>query len=86
MFKFNLSTYLERFKSLKDPKDDKAIIADAIFEEAGIRFPESDITIKNQTLYLAGSSLWKGRVFMQKEKILARISELLPDLKIKEIF
>lgn len=85
MFKFNLSSYLEKFKELKDPKDDKVIISQAIFEVTGMSVSRDDIVLRKNELFFGGSSLVKSRIFMMKGNILAKLEEVLPELKITEI-
>jgi len=85
MFKFNLSTYLEKFKNLKDPKDDKTLISKAIQEVADIIIKEEDITLERETLFVRGNSLTKNRIFLMKDAILLKSNEFLVDIKIREI-
>jgi hypothetical protein len=81
----NLSSYLEKFKNLKDPKEDKIIICRLISETAGVEVKEKEIKIQNKTLFIQGSMLSKNRIFLQKEAVLKKINESLPDLQVKEI-
>lgn len=82
---FNLSSYLEKFKNLKDPKENKTIIARILFETTQVSIGESEITIKGETLYLQSSALSKSRVFTQKEQVIRKINEAIPDLHIREV-
>ena len=82
---FNLSSYLEKFKNLKDPKEDKVVIANILSEEVGVNILVSEITIQKGTIFISGSALLKSRVFMKKEEIVKRINETCPNLFIKEI-
>jgi hypothetical protein len=82
---FNLSSYLEKFKKLKDPKEDKIIICRIMSETAGVEVGENEIKIQNGTLFIQGSLLSKNRVFLQKEELIKKINESLPDLRVKEI-
>lgn len=82
---FNLSSYLEKFKHLRDPKEDKNSISDIIFEVAHVKVPTKDIVIQKNTIFIKGNTLSKSRIFLAKEAILAKMSESLPNLHITEI-
>lgn len=82
---FNLSSLLEKFKYLKDPKENKTIVIRIVSEIAGVTIIEREISMQKNTIYLGASALAKSRIFMNKESILQKITEELPDLYIKEI-
>jgi hypothetical protein len=82
---FNLSSFLEKFKQLKDPKDDKVIISRIISEVIGVTLSDECIEIKKETLYVQGSALYKNRIFINKENILQKIQTSLPHLFLKDI-
>jgi hypothetical protein len=86
MFKFNISSFLEKFKNIKDPHEDKAHISKILLDVAGVTILENNITIKNGVIHIQASSLYKSRIFIKKEKILKVISVNHPELEIKEIF
>lgn len=83
---FNLSTYLEKFKNLKDPKENKTIITHIILESTGVTIKEEDITIQKSNIYIQNSSLAKNRIFLNKENIIKKINERIENLNIQEIF
>lgn len=82
---FNLSNYLDKFKNIKDPKEDKSVIASIILESANVTISEPDISLEKNVIHIRGNSVSKSRIYMKKEEILAKIGELLPDLKITDI-
>jgi|APGre2960657505_1045072.scaffolds.fasta_scaffold28275_2 cystathionine beta-lyase family protein involved in aluminum resistance len=86
MFKFNISSFLEKFKDIKDPHEDKSHISKILLEVAGVNVVENNIQIKNKTIHIQASSLYKSRIFIKKEEILKVINENHPELEIKEIF
>lgn len=86
MFKFNISSFLEKFKNIKDPHEDKAHISKILLDVAGVTILENNITIKNGVIHIQASSLYKSRIFIKKEEILKVISVNHPELEIKEIF
>jgi hypothetical protein len=85
MFNFNLSSYLEKFNNLKNPRENKTIISDILRSIAGIEMKEEYISIQKNKVFLQGSSLLKNRVFMMKEEILGEIQKQITDLKIEDI-
>lgn len=83
---FNLSSLLERFKKLKDPRENKILISNIISEGVGVKIEEKDISIQKNVLYISGSSLLKNRIFLKKAHIIEKIHETIPELKIQDIF
>lgn len=86
MFDFNISFFLEKFKNIKDPNEDKAYISKIILEVAGVTVIEDSIQIKNKIVYIQTNSLYKSRIFIKKEEILKTINDKHPKLEIKEMF
>ena len=82
---FNLSSYLEKFKKLKDPKENKAIICRAIFEISGVEIKEEHLTLQKETVFIKADSLSKSRIFLCKEKIIECANKHLSNVIIKEI-
>ncbi len=82
---FNLSSYLEKFKNLKNPKENKTIIRQIIQEVSGVEVIEEEITIQKATVYIQSGFLSKNRIFLTKESIIEKINTLLPDLLIRDI-
>lgn len=82
---FNLSSYLEKFKNLKDPKENKTIISEVILGVTSVSVAPKNISIQRGTVFVEAGALQKNLIFLNKEEILKKISESLPDLHIKEI-
>lgn len=82
---FNLHSFLEKFKDLKDPKEEKTLLSNIIFDRAGVKVKEGEITVQKGTVFIQASSLYKTRIFLTKQEILSRIAEELPHLNIREI-
>jgi len=85
MLKFNITSFLEKFKQLKDPRENKTIISRIIQETTQVFIPETEISIQKDVVYLQASPLYKNRVFLMKEDILKKINEAIVDLSVKEI-
>lgn len=82
---FNLSTYLEKFKNLKNPEDDKSVIAQIILEETGADVSKGSILISRGKITMNTSSIIKNTIFFKKDGVLSKIQERLPDLKIEDL-
>lgn len=83
---FNLSTFLERFKDLKDPKEDKSLISQVIFEETGVTLLNENISLSRGVIKLNVGSVVKSAIFMKKEPILIKIQDRLSGTKIENLF
>lgn len=83
---FNLSTFLERFKDLKDPKEDKGLISQVIFEETGVTLSNENISLSRGVIKLNVGSVVKSAIFMKKEPILIKIQDRLSGTKIENLF
>jgi hypothetical protein len=82
---FNLSSYLEKFKNLKDRNSDKTILKRIILEETGVNVLEKNINLFKEKIYINGSSIQKNIIFLKKQELLKKIKEALPDSLIKDI-
>jgi len=82
---FNLSSYLEKFKNLKDQDSDKILIKEILLKEAGINISERNIIISKEKISIKGSSIQKNIIFLKKETILEKIKESLPNSSFKDI-
>lgn len=82
---FNLSSYLEKFKNLKDPKENKNVMVRIMADVADVSITEKDLSIQKGTVYIISTAFIKSRIFIKKEEILKKIQEELPNLRIKEI-
>ncbi len=80
-----LSSFLEKFKNLKDPKQDRVDIACIISSVIGEEISESLVNEKNGVVFLQISPMLKTQIFMNKEKILEILNTEKPKLNIKDI-
>lgn len=71
----NLSSLLEKFKHLKDPKEEREKIATIISKCLGFEVEANLIDLKNGILYLNVSSYVKTEIFMKKELILESLKK-----------
>lgn len=71
----NLSSLLERFKHIKNPKEERGRLAELLSKEVGFDFKESDLEIKKQALVLKVDGYLKTEVFMNRDLILNKIKE-----------
>ncbi|HYC34385.1 MAG TPA: hypothetical protein VEC13_01500 [Candidatus Paceibacterota bacterium] len=81
-----LKNFLERFRHLKDPREDKLQIAQIIGAYIGTSVSIDQLEIKNNIVVLKGlSPMVRSLVYMKKEALLAQIKENLPSLFITDI-
>ena len=80
-----LSSFLERFKNIKDPKQDRIDIAHIISNVVGEEIDESLVNEKNGVIFLKISQILKSQIFINKEKILEILNTEKPKLNIKDI-
>ncbi len=66
----NLSSLLEKFKHLKDPKEEREKIVSIISKCLGFEIESNLVDLKKGILYLNVSGYIKTEVFMKKEFIL----------------
>jgi len=82
---FNLSSYLEKFKNLKNTNPEKEIIRQVLLEETNIVLSEEEVIVSVEGIKIKGSSLQKNIIFLKKETLLKKIKELLPESNFKNI-
>ncbi len=80
-----LSSFLERFKNLKDPKQDRINLSNIISSLIGEEINESCINEKNGIIFLQISPMIKTQVFLNKQKIIEILNKEKPNLHIKDI-
>ncbi|MEI8338132.1 MAG: hypothetical protein WCF92_03230 [bacterium] len=80
-----ISSFLEKFKNLKDPKQDRTDIASIISGVIGEEINESLVNEKNGIIFLQISPMLKTQIFMNKEKIIQILNSEKPKLNIKDI-
>ncbi len=82
---FNLSIYLEKFASLKNPRDIVDSIKAIISDEIKIPLPDKSLTFKKGRISFTDSSCIKFSIFTKKEVIIKRIQKELPELGVIDI-
>ena len=82
---FNISSYLEKFKKLKDPKRDIQEISFIFSSILGFDISDSDIKLQNNIVFFIGDSSLKTEIFIRKEDILDVLKEKMPRLFIKDV-
>ncbi|MFA6463892.1 MAG: hypothetical protein WCV55_02715 [Candidatus Paceibacterota bacterium] len=80
-----ISSFLERFKNIKDPKQDRIDIAQIISNAIGEEIKESLVNEKNGVIFLQISPMLKTQIFMNKEKIIETLNVEKPNLHIKDV-
>ena len=80
-----LSSFLEKFKNLKDPKQDRVDLSDIISSLVGEEINESLINEKNGIIFLQISPMLKTQIFLNKQKIIEILNKEKPNLHIKDI-
>ncbi len=82
---FNLSSFLEKFKHLKDPKENKEKIVAIINQETKLTLTSSQILFDRGIVRIQALPLQNQIVFMKKELLIKIIQDELPDLRITQI-
>ncbi len=72
---FNISLLLERYKNLKDPKEDRKKIAKIISEVVGVEITEEKVGISKNTLTLKLDNYIRTEVFMKQEKLIEALKK-----------
>ncbi|MES2060088.1 MAG: hypothetical protein V4438_03595 [Patescibacteria group bacterium] len=72
---FSINSFFEKYKHLKNPKDDKIRIAIIISDVLGIEIGEELVEIKKDTLSIKADSYLKTEIFMRKDKILEALNQ-----------
>ena len=69
----NLSSLLEKFKNIKNPKEDKIKIATIVSKEISKEITEDKISITKNILSIKTDNYLKTEIFLKKEKILEEL-------------
>lgn len=81
-----INKYLEKFKNIKDPKEDKIVII-KIFGGFNFSIQIDQIEIRKNTLYISNiNPILKNQIFLNKKDILNQIKMELPNSGIENIF
>lgn len=71
----SLSSLLEKFRHLKNPREERESLVAALTESVGFEIPFDSVDLKNDILYLNISPYIKTEVFIKKEIILTTLKE-----------
>lgn len=74
-----LADLLQKFKALRDPAEDKTIIAGVIKSLCGIDIPHNALTLKDNKIYIKTHPALRNVLYIKKKDLLIRIQESLPD-------
>jgi hypothetical protein len=66
----NLSSLLEKFRHLKNPREEREKLVATLVECAGFEIPFESVSLKGDILYINVSGYMKTEIFMKKESIL----------------
>lgn len=81
----NISSFLERFKKLRDPKQEREEIAKLISKCIDAEVLPASIEIKGDCLQIKMRGGMKTLVFIKKEEIAKALKENFPKLHITKI-
>lgn len=70
-----LSSFLEKFKNLKNPKEDREKIATIISKKLGVTVIEDMIRLKKDTLSISADNYIKTEIFLKKEPLLEALQK-----------
>ena len=80
-----LSSFLEKFKNIIDPQQERIYISNIISSLVGDEINESVISIKNGIIFLQISPMLKTQIFLNKQKIIEILNKQRPNLHIVDI-
>ena len=66
----NFASLFERFKHIKNPKDERRRIAEVVSKELGLNIEEDKVLVKQNTLSIICDNYVKTEIFMKKEILL----------------
>lgn len=72
---FNISSFLDKYKGLRDPKEERVKVANIISKEIGFDIDQSVLNIKKGVLFFKTDSYLKSEVFILKEKLLDELKK-----------
>ncbi|MFA6050431.1 MAG: hypothetical protein WC761_04515 [Candidatus Paceibacterota bacterium] len=71
----HLAALLERFKGLRDPKEERQKIAEIVSKELGFDITEDLVELKKNVLTLKVDNYLKSEIFMRKEGLLEALKK-----------
>lgn len=83
---FNISSYLEKFKSMEPEGDSmKRAVHEAVFKKTGVRVDKKHMSVRNNILHISAPAALKSEIFMKKREILKIPKENVRSANIKDI-
>ncbi len=71
----HLAYLLEKFKNLRNPKEERVKIASVITEKLGFEISEDQVSLKRGTLLINADNYLKSEIFMQKDTLLEALKK-----------
>jgi len=81
----SISQFLEKFKKIKNPLEQKQAVARIMTEITTFEVSVEDFVIKSGTIFLQTNAYLRNEVYQKKHLILAKLKEDLKGLVIKDI-
>jgi hypothetical protein len=83
---FNLKDYLKKFDQFL-PREMvvKNLVIQAVQEVVGITLTRAQMTVQGARVFINGPSALKSEIALKQVKILARMGEVNPDVKIERV-
>jgi hypothetical protein len=82
---FNVNSFLEKFKHLRNPLEDKVKILSIVNKELNSFLTEKEIIFSKGIIRFNTSSLIKNVIFFKKNLLIEEIQNQFPELGVKEI-
>ena len=82
---FNVSSFLDKFKKIKDPREDLLSIVFILNESLGIDISPSNVTFRGNIVSVKENGALKSALYLHKEKIMRNFREKIPHLRIDDI-
>jgi len=82
----HITSFLEKFKKILFQKEEVyKIIASVISEHISFLIEPNSIKIKNTTIYIQGSPTLKNEILINKNKIILKLKEVVPEFNLIDI-
>ncbi len=82
---FNVSSFLEKFKKIKDPKEDLLSIVAVLNESLSVVILPENVSYRGCIVSVKASGALKSALYLNKEKIMRNFLTKIPHLKIEDI-
>ena len=83
---FNLKNYLKKFEQFM-PREVvvKNLVIQAIGDVLKITLTRPQMTVQGNRVFINGSSALKSEIALKQEKVLGRMGEISPEIKIERV-